>query len=97
MVTGAEQSEDGVLGGHPAAEAEPLRRSLQRGDAAFQGRPGGVARPGVEPAPIPLDVVLDEQRRLVDGHRHRPGGRVGLLAGVDRPGLEGQFVHGRAA
>ena len=70
VVAGTQEPEDGVLGGDSAAEAEAVGGALQRGDAALQCRPGRVSGAGVEPSPVPLDVVLDEQRRLVD--RARP-------------------------
>ena len=69
MVAGREQAQDGVLGGQAAGEGQPVGGAFQRGQARFEGGPGGVAAAGVLEAPVLADRVLGEGR----GQRDRAG------------------------
>ena len=72
----------------PGRERAPVRGSLERGEALLQRGPRGVADPGVVVALVDADGLLHVGRGLVDRRRHGAGGRVRLLAVVDRAGLE---------
>src|SRR5699024_1171113 len=81
--------EEGVLGGQSRGEGEGVACALDRGQLLLQRAPGGVAGPAVlVPAAQAADAVLREGGGLVDRHVHRTGGRIGLLPGVDRAGVE---------
>ena len=88
VVAGPQRAQEGVLGGHPAGEGEAVAGALQRGDgASCRTSPGRVVGPGVLVLGL-ARLVLGEGRGQVDGRDDGPGGRVGVLAGVDRSGLE---------
>src|SRR5205807_6654757 len=72
--------------------------ALERGQAGLQGGPGGVLGAGVLVARVLTGGALGEGRGQVHGRHHRPGGFVGVLAGVDGPRLEpGRGVAQRGA
>ena len=83
-----------IVGGRAEAggESESELGRLERGEALLERRPRRVPDPGVVVALVNSDRLLCKGGGLVDGRRHGAGGRVGLLAGMDRPRLE---VHGR--
>ena len=88
MVAGIERAQDRVLGREAAREREPVPRALERRDARLQRGAGGVAAARVLVAAVLADRVLRERRRQADRRDDRTGVRIGLLARVDRAGLE---------
>ena len=65
--------------------------ALERGEADLEGSACRVRDARVVVALVGADRVLRVRRRLVDRDDDGAGGRIGLLAVVDRAGLE---VHG---
>ena len=62
VVARLEQPQDGVLGGQTAGKGQTVAGAFQRGQARFEGRPGGIAAAGVLEAPVLADGVLGEGR-----------------------------------
>ena len=89
------------LGGLAARRGERADATLERGDAVLEHGLGRVHDPRVDVAELGepeevrgvLGVAEDERRRLVDRHRPRARGRVGLGAGVDLTSLESPIGH----
>ena len=83
-----EQFQRGGDGRHPGGEGEGRLAVLQVGDATLEGEPRGILAPAV------IEALVDARRllrvRAADGNRRHDGagGRVGRLAGVDRPRAE---------
>ncbi len=73
-------------------ESDAVLRVLERGERHLQRRAGRVRDARVVVALVDADRFLHERRGLVDRRDDRAGRRVGLLAVVDRSGLE---VHYR--
>ena len=95
MVAGTQEAQDGVAPGEAAGEGHPVGATLQGGDAVLEGGPGRVAAAAVLVAPVLTDRGLGEGGGLVDRRDDRAGGRIGVLAGVDGPGLEApRLAHG---
>src|SRR5690348_11620866 len=90
MIAGAaDGAQQAVLGRHTGGEGERLGATLQRGEAPLQRGPGRVCGPGVfVTTPQPAHAVLGVGGDLVDRRDHGAGGRVRLLPGVDRQGIE---------
>ena len=86
VCAGGEAAQHRVLGGEPAGEREPVLRLLERRHARLERGAGRVARSRVLVAAVDADGLLGERRRQRQRDDHRPGGRVGVLAGVDRRG-----------
>ena len=72
-------------------ERDAVVGALERREALLQRRPRRVRDARVVVALVHADRLLHVRRRLVDRRRHRARRRIGLLAVVDRAGLE---VHG---
>ena len=87
-LAGPQQPQDVVLGGEAAREGEAVRGLLERGDLGLERRAGRVARARVLESLVTADAVLGERGRQRDRRDDRAGGRLGVLAGVDRPGGE---------
>ena len=94
------------LGGLARGGGHGTDAALQAGHAFLERRRRRVRDAGVDGAVL-LEgeqvcgvghAVEHEAGRLVDGHRPGTGGRIGLPAGVERPGPESPLVvgHGRA-
>ncbi len=82
-----------VLGGESGGEREPALALLQGRQVALQRGARRVGRAAVLVATAqPTHAVLLVRRRREDRRDHRPRRRVGLVAGVDRPGLEPGLV-----
>ena len=90
VVTRVEQPADhGVLGGQAGGEREAPLALLQRREGVLERGAGGVGGAAVLVAAAqPADAVLLVGRGREDGRDHRSGGRVGLVARVDRTRLE---------
>ena len=85
----AQRPQQGVLGREPAGEREAALALLERGDVALERGAGGVGGAAVLVAAAQAaDAVLLVGAGRVDRRDHRPGRRVGLVAGVDRTRLE---------
>ena len=69
-------------------EGNAVLGSFERGQARLERGPGWIRGPRVVVALVLANRVLKVGRRLVDRHRQGAGRRIGLLAGVDRAGLE---------
>ena len=73
----------------PDENDDAVRAALERREAGLQRRPRRVDGAGVVvPAARLVDTVLHVGRGLEDRHVDRARHLLGLLAGVDRPGLE---------
>ena len=79
--------------GQPGGEGEAGRAAFEIGDAALEGHAGRVLRARVFVALVDARALLRVGRGGVDRHHHRAGGRVGLLAGMDAAGGEGELVR----
>ena len=93
VIAGPEQRTDQRRRRHPRSgrHRPPTRiraHSFERGQRRLQGGPGGVGGPGVLVPLVFPGPVLRIGRGGVDGHHHRPRGRVRLLSGVDGARLE---------
>ena len=88
VVTALEQRHDGVDGGHARGKRQRVAPAFQLGQVALQGRPGGVARPGVVVALVLAQLLLHVGGGLVDGDDDGARGRVRLLADVNGIGGE---------
>jgi hypothetical protein len=88
VIAGRQPAQHRVLGGHAAREREPVLGALERGEAHLERTARGVAGARVLEAQVLPNRRLRERRRQRDRRDHRAGDRVGLLAGVDRLGLE---------
>ena len=94
VVTGLEEAEDGILGGQAAGERDPEGGALQGGQGVLEGGAGRVAGAGVLIAQVLAHLGLGEGGRLEHRHRHRPGDRLRILAGVDGLGGEAPRLGG---
>ena len=98
VVARREQAQHAVLGGQPAGERQAVAGAFERGEARLERRRGSGCRcastrsPWGSPTPSCANVVAERDRRD-DG----AGGRIGLLAGVDRPGLEPATMTARSS
>ena len=90
----AHRVQQGVLRGQPGGEGEASFALLQGGQVALERRAGRVGRAAVLVATAqPPDTVLLVGRGGVDGRDHRTRHRVGLVARMDRAGLETSLVR----
>ena len=92
---------DGGRGCHAGCKRDAVGGRLQVCQTLLQRSPGGVGVRREVVAVLELtDGLLDVGGGLIDRHRHRTGGRIRFLAGVDGACLElhaGQSkVHGQA-
>ncbi len=85
----AERAQQGVLGGEPAGEREPVPAAFERGEAFLQRVAGRVGAAAVlVPEAGRADRVLRVGAGLVDRRHDRSGSWVGILPGVDGERVE---------
>ncbi len=96
MVARLQRQQQGGRRPEPAREAEALRAALERGEHLLQRLARRVAGARVVPGLRLADRGLRVRRGLVDRHVDRAVLGLGVLADVDRPGLEPHRVlaHG---
>ena len=93
-LAGSDELGDRGRRSRPAREGDPVTAALQQHDRPLEAFAGRVLAPGVlVAAGRPADALLGVGARLVDRRRDRAGQLVGLLAGVNRQGLEARLVH----
>ena len=88
LVAGPQGREHGRGRRQARGEGQRPLAPFQCRQARFQGGPRRIAAAGVLVALVLARGFLRERRRGVDRHDGRAGGRVGVLAGVDRAGRE---------
>lgn len=97
MAAGVEQLEHRARRSKAGRERVALAAAFEIGDAAFVGHARGILRARVFVALVHARTRLHVGRGRVD-RRHDCAGRgIGMLAGVDGAGAEGQFgglAHG---
>ena len=87
-----EGAEEGVLGREAAREREAVLGPFERREAGLERGARRVARARVLVPEVLTDGRLRERRRQRDRRDDRAAGGVGLLAGMDRAGLEAEPV-----